>query len=376
MDLENLKIALEDEPKYRLKQAKEAIFKNFISDWDKATFFPLALREKLNKECPLSIKAETLVSKSKDSIKARITLKDKLLIESVLMRHKDGRNTVCVSSQVGCALGCVFCATGQMGFKRNLTADEIIEQVLFFSRYLKKSGKRVTNVTFMGMGEPFLNYENVMKAVRVLNDKEKFNIGARNISISTAGIIEGIEKFSNGLQVHPHTKRGEDGNKNMNVGGPRYGVGVNLAISLHAPNNELRSELMPINKKYPLEKVMEAVNNYIKKTNRQVMFEYLLIKDVNDTIYCATELAKIMKNPLYYVNLILYNPTGHNNFKPSTTDRVKNFKDVLSKKKIIFSQRFRFGEDIKAACGQFAGENNFKKPKTTWKQYLLKIFKK
>ena len=184
----------------------------------------------------------------------------------------------------------------------------------------------------MGMGEPFLNYDNVMKTVRMLNDKELFNIGARNISISTAGIIEGIEKFSN------------------------EGLQVNLAISLHAPNNELRSELMPINKKYPLGKVMEAVNNYIKKTNRQVMFEYLLTKDINDTIYYATELAKIMKNPLYYVNLILYNPTGHNNFQPSTTDRVKKFKDILSKKKIIFSQRFRFGEDIKAACGQFAGK--------------------
>ena len=352
MDLNNLKTALKNEPKYRIKQAKEAIFKNFISDWGKATFFSIGLREKLSKECPLEIKAESLVSKKKDSIKSRITLKDGLLIESVLMRHKDGRNTVCVSSQVGCPLECTFCATGQMGFKRNLEPSEIIEQVLFFSRYLKKSGKKVTNVTFMGMGEPFLNYDNVIKAVRILNDKEKFNIGARNISISTAGIIEGIEKFS------------------------KEGLQVNLAISLHAPNNELRSELMPISKKYPLEKVMEAVNAYIKKTNRQVMFEYLLIKDINDTIYCATELAGITHNPLYYVNLILYNPTGHNNFKPSTTDRVKKFKDILSKKKIIFSQRFRFGEDIKAACGQFAGENNFKKPATTWKQYLLKIFKK
>jgi len=352
MDLDNLKIALENEPKYRIKQAKEAIFKNFISDWDKATFFSLALREKLDKECPLLINAETLVSKRGDSIKARITLKDGLLIESVLMRHKDERNTVCVSSQVGCPLGCEFCATGKMGFKRNLTTDEIIEQVLFFSRYLKKSGKRVTNVTFMGMGEPFLNYDNIMKAARTLNNKEKFHIGARNISVSTAGIVKGIEKFL------------------------KEGLQVNLAISLHAPNNELRSKLMPINKRYPLEKVMEAVNNYIKKTNRQVMFEYLLIKDVNDTIYCATELARIMKNPLYYVNLILYNPTGHNNFQPSTTGNVKKFKDILSKKKIIFSQRFRFGEDIKAACGQFAVKNNFKKPKTTWKQYLLKIFKK
>ena len=332
MDIENLKKVLENEPKYRIKQAKEAVFKNLITDWNKATFLPLALREKLNKECPLEINAETLISKTKDSIKARITLKDGLLIETVLMRHKDGRNTVCVSSQVGCPLGCQFCATGKMGYKRNLSSAEIIEQVLFFSRYLKKGGKKVTNVTFMGMGEPFLNYENVIKSIRFLNSKEGMGIGARNISISTAGIIEGIEKFA------------------------KEGIQVNLAISLHAPDNELRSKLMPINRKYHLERILATVNEYIKKTKRQVMFEYLLIKDVNDTDACARELARIMKHPLYYVNLILYNETGGNNFKPSNADRVKKFKEILKKNKIVFSQRFRFGEDIKAACGQFAGE--------------------
>lgn len=322
---------LKQEPKYRLKQAKEAVFKSFIDNWNKATFLPLPLRQKLNEECPLEIKAETLVSKSKDSVKARIILKDGLLIESVLMRHKDGRNTVCVSSQVGCPLACQFCATGKMGFKRNLETMEIVEQVIFFNRYLKKGGKRVTNVTFMGMGEPFLNFENVLKSVRILNDKEGMKIGIRNISISTAGIIEGIEKLA------------------------KTGLQLNLAISLHAPDDKLRSELMPINKKYPLDKVLQAVNAYIKKTNRQVMFEYLLINDVNDSVYCATELARIMKNPLYYVNLILYNPVG-GAFKPSKTENVKKFKEILRKKKIIFSQRFRFGTDIKAACGQFAGE--------------------
>ena len=330
MNLDNLKKVLELEPKYRVKQAKEAVFKNLICDWNKASFFTLPLREKLNKDCPLLINAESLVSKKKDSIKARITLEDGLLIESVLMRHKDGRNTVCVSSQVGCPLDCQFCATGKMGFKRNLEPMEIVEQAIFFARYLKKGGKKVTNITFMGMGEPFLNYDNVLKAVRILNSKEGLNIGARNISISTAGIIEGIEKFS------------------------KEGIQVNLAISLHAPNNELRSKLMPINKKYHLERILAAVNEYIKKTKRQVMFEYLLIKDVNDTEACARELARIMKKPLYYVNLILYNPTGNNGFKPSTTERVKKFKEILKKNKIVFSQRFRFGEYIKAACGQFA----------------------
>src|SRR3989338_8108941 len=180
MDLTNLEEILKTEPKYRLKQAKEAVFKNFIDDWNKAASLPLPLRQKLNQECQLSIKAETLVSKNKDSIKARITFKDKLLIESVLMRHIDGRNTVCVSSQAGCPLGCQFCATGKMGFRRNLEPMEILEQVIFFNRYLKKGGKKVTNVTFRGMGEPFLNYDNVLKAIKILNNKEFFNIGARN----------------------------------------------------------------------------------------------------------------------------------------------------------------------------------------------------
>jgi len=334
MNIEKLPKVLEALPKYRIRQAKEAIFQKLIPDWNKATFLPLSLREELNQKCPLDIKAETLVSKKKDSVKARITLEDGLLIETVLMRHKDGRNTVCVSSQVGCPLGCSFCATGKMGFKRNLTPMEIAEQVIYFGRYLKKGGKKVTNVTFMGMGEPFLNYDNVMKAARIINAKDKLGIGARNISISTAGIIEGIEKFE------------------------KEGTQINLAISLHAPYNELRSKLMPINKRYHLERVLSAVDDYIKKTKRQVMFEYLLIKDVNDTEACAKELARIMKKPLYYVNLILYNQIRGSEFKPSTSERVKKFKEILKKNKVVFSQRFRFGEDIKAACGQFAGEKN------------------
>jgi 23S rRNA (adenine2503-C2)-methyltransferase len=328
MDITNLEKFLQGEPKYRLKQAKEAIFHNFISDWSEATFFTKDLRDKLNKECPLKIEADFLVSKKEDSIKARIFLKDGLAVEAVLMQHIDGRNTVCVSSQIGCSLGCLFCATGKMGFKRNLTADEIVEQVVFFSRYLRHIENCVTNVTFMGMGEPFLNYDNVLKSIRILNGKEYFNIGARSISVSTSGIVEGIKKFS-----------GE-------------GLQVNLAISLHAPNDKLRRELMPIDKKYPLEVVLMAVDDYIEKTNRQVMFEYVLIKGVNDSDEQAEELSKIMNKKLYYVNLILYNATGI--FKPSDTKRVERFKDILKKNKIIFSQRYRFGDDISAACGQFA----------------------
>ncbi len=338
MDLSNLEKILENEPKYRIKQAKEAIYKNFISDWSEATFFAKDLRDKLNKECPLLIDADVLVSKKEDSVKARIKLKDGMMIETVLMRHKDplrpevsGRNTVCVSSQVGCPLGCLFCATGRMGFKRNLTSDEIIEQVIFFNRYLKSEGQQVTNVTFMGMGEPFLNYENVWEAVKVFNDYKYFNIGVRSISISTAGIIEGIKKLSDEI-LH-----------------------VNLAISLHAPTDKLRRELMPIDKRYPLEEVLKTVNEYIEKTNRKVMFEYVLIKDVNDTDECAKELAKIMNKKLYMVNLILYNDTGI--YKASETKRVEKFRAILEQLKIRYTQRYRFGDDINAACGQFATNN-------------------
>jgi len=328
MNLNNLEKVLEKEPKYRQKQASSAVFVNLIEDWQEATFFSLQLREELNKECPLSISAETLVSKTKDSIKTRISLKDDLQVESVLMLHQDGRNTVCVSCQVGCPLGCQFCATGKMGFKRNLDYFEIIEQVIFFSRYLKKENKRISNIVFMGMGEPFLNYENVLKAIRILNDKEGLSIGARNISISTAGITEGIEKLS------------------------EEGLQVNLAVSLHAPNDKLRTEIMPINKRYNIEEILKAVDEYIKITKRKVMFEYLLIKDVNDSDQCAEELVKIMRKPLYFLNLILYNSTGL--FKPSSAKRVEEFKKILKKAGVDFSQRYRFGDDIKAACGQFA----------------------
>jgi len=351
MNLSNLEKTLEGEKKYRLKQANEAIYKKLISDWEEATFFAKDLRDKLNKECPLGIKADVLVSKKPfdsaqgggNCVKAKITLQDGFQIETVLMRHGDGRNTVCVSCQVGCPLGCLFCATGKMGLKRSLTTEEILEQVIFFDRYLNAEvvrdprsiqldRPRVSNVTFMGMGEPFLNYDNVWGAVKILNDAKLFNIGVRSISISTAGIVEGIKRLSD-EPLH-----------------------VNLAISLHAPNNKLRSQLMPISRKYSLEKVIEAVDDYIEKTKRKVMFEYVLIKDVNDTNECAKELAELMKKKLYFVNLILYNATGV--FKPSDQERVERFRAILEKAKVRYTQRYRFGDDIQAACGQFATGKN------------------
>lgn len=318
MNLKNLNKIIEKEPAFRKKQIEKLIYQDAIDDWDKATVLPLKLREELKKETSLKIKAE--IFKSKNVEKALITLEDNSQIETVLMKHDD-RTTVCVSSQVGCALGCKFCATGKLGFKRNLKTEEILEQVLVFKRK-----ERIRNIVFMGMGEPFLNYDNVLNAVKILNNENAFNIGARHVSISTVGITEGIEKLSNEK------------------------LQINLAISLHAPNNNLRLKLMPISKKYSLENILKTVNEYIKKTNRKVMFEYTLIDDVNDSIENAKELSKIMKHPLYMVNLIKYNDTEE--FKAPSNEKIKRFKNYLEKGGINVTERYRFGGDIHAACGQ------------------------
>ena len=335
MDIKKIEKVLEKEPAFRLKQVKKAIFGDLVGEWNEVTTLSQALRQKLAENCPLSeLEAEkVLTSKDNQTVKALFRLKDGLKIESVLMKHEDGRKTVCVSSQAGCAMHCQFCATGQQGFNRNLSSSEIIDQILFFSRLLKETKERVSNIVFMGMGEPFLNYQNVLEAIRILNDKDGLNIGSRHISISTCGITEGIKKLA--------------GEK----------LQVNLAISLNAPNNELRTKLMPITKDYPIEKILAAVEDYVKQTKRKVMFEYLMIEGVNDSPAQAKELTKLLKKPLYFVNLISFNPVGHSFFKPSTGRKIKIFKEILEKAGVQVTQRHRFGKEIKAACGQLAGEN-------------------
>lgn len=322
---------MEDYPRFRFKQVKQDLYRGLINDWKESTVLPKDLKERLSEELPLAIPAEIVTSEKGDTVKAALSLADDLVVEAVLMKHKDNRNTVCVSSQVGCAMNCSFCATGKMGFKRNLTAGEVVSQVLLFARLLKESEESVNNIVFMGMGEPFLNYDAVMDAIRVLNDSDGFNLGARNFSISTAGIVEGIQKLSN-----------EE-------------LQINLAISLHAPENELRSELMPVNRKYPLEDLLRSVSEYTEKTGRQVMFEYLLIKDINDNEDHARKLAEIMQDRLYMVNLISYNPVG--DFLPSPSDRIERFKEILEEEGVKVTRRFSFGTDIKGACGQLAREN-------------------
>lgn len=345
MDFNKIDKILKEEPKFRFKQVNQLIWRDLIEDWSEATTLPIALREILAQECPLEIKAEVFKEKDNKSAKALITLADGLKVETVLMRHKNnvvvpriprdapqaGRNTVCVSSQIGCPLGCVFCATGKMGFKRNLLAGEITTQVLFWSRWLKKEKEKVNNIVFMGMGEPFLNYDNVLAAVKILNDDNLLGIGARHISVSTAGVIEGMERMAEDMPQ------------------------INLAISLHAPNDELRQRLMPIAKKYPLAQLMAAAEDYAAKTNRKLMFEYVMIKDINDSPEQAKELAKLLAKRLFFVNLIAYNQTGE--FVSSSPEQIKKFKDILMKLGVQALERYRFGQDIEGACGQLAVKN-------------------
>jgi 23S rRNA (adenine2503-C2)-methyltransferase len=329
MNIAKIQEILKDEPKFRAKQVYEAVFAKFIEEWDEATNLPAALREKLKAEAPLDIKAEVLEASNGQSAKAAIEVPGGV-VETVLMRHDD-RNTVCVSSQLGCKLACTFCYTGRHGFVRDLDSYEIIEQVLLFSRLLKKSGERVSNVVFMGMGEPFLNYDEAMKAIRFLNDEDTFNIGARKISVSTVGIIDGIKKFAN----EP--------------------LQLNLAVSLHAPNEGIRNVIMPISKNYPYKSLLKAVADYIKKTNRKVMIEYVLLKHINDSEENALELADALIGELgrlFTVNLVNYNPTGK--YKPAEKEDISAFRRVLEREGIEVVQRHKFGGDIKAACGQLA----------------------
>jgi 23S rRNA (adenine2503-C2)-methyltransferase len=350
MNLDKLNKILEGEPRYRTDQVKRAVFFDLIENWDEATTLPKALREKLTAECPLEIEAEIFVAKGDPTRKAVITLTDGVKIETVLMSYASkkedddtARNTVCVSSQAGCSLGCNFCATGQNGFIRNLTTGEIVSQVLFFARLLKKTKERVSGVVFMGMGEPFLNYEEVMKVINVLMDQKGLAIGARHISVSTIGIPEKIEKFAN------------------------EGIQVNLALSLHAPNDEVRTELAPINARYGLKKVLRAIDDYLAKTKRKVMLEYVMIDGVNDSDFMAKELIQLIRlnikkerQYLCFINLIAYNQTG--NFQSSSREQILKFKKILEDGGIQVTERFRFGRGIKGACGQLAAKaaRNFK----------------
>jgi 23S rRNA (adenine2503-C2)-methyltransferase len=338
MNLENLSNLLSDQPRYRYQQIHKYLYQDFISSWDEASTLPKSLRVKLEIECPLEIKAQVLAGDNSKSHKAILELEDGVLIETVLIEQyaKDNkkRHTVCLSSQAGCALGCTFCESGRDGLKRNLRKSEILEQLIYWGRYLQAPNK-IDNIVFMGMGEPMLNYDEVMGAVRDMNDEEKFNIGARRISISTAGILPGLKRLKD-----------ED-------------LQINLAISLHAPSDKLRQIIMPRASKYTIKQIFQEADRYIEKTNRRLMIEYVMLKDINDSPEQAKELASLINNPLYFLNLIPYNETGI--FEASSLEEIEYFKSILEENGISVTIRHSFGGEISAACGQLRKSHGQKK---------------
>jgi len=321
------------QPNFRSAQIWEGIYRHLFESWQELTNIPKDLREYLQTNFSLSTLQPVDEISSNDALSTKylFEMSDGNFVESVLLRSAE-RITFCISTQSGCPVGCIFCATGKFGFKRNLTRGEIIEQVIFLCRLLKKSGEQVTNIVLMGMGEPFLNYEEVIAAVRRFNDPKGLNIGARRITISTIGIPEKIIQFA------------------------QENLQVNLAISLHASNDALRQQLVPLAKKIPIGSVINACRNYVKETNRRVTFEYVLIEGVNDAPQFAFELVKLLRNLTCHVNLIGLNPTEHYAGKTSPKQVIIEFGRILLTNGIPATVRISQGADIQAACGQLAGK--------------------
>lgn len=332
-DLTNLVQSM-GQPKFRAVQIWQGVYVNLWSGIENFISLPMAMRNLFKETISLASLSVARELKSSDHQTRKIlfSLPDGQQIESVWMGYHD-RNTLCISTQAGCAMNCSFCATGQMGFKRNLTSGEIVEQVLYFARELHQHDQHVTNIVFMGMGEPFHNYENVMAAIDRLNDEKGFNFGARRMTISTVGIVPQIKRFADEKRQ------------------------VNLAVSLHSPADDLRSSMMPVNKKYSISDLLEACHYYVQVTHRRITFEYALIHDVNDSPETAEALARRLKGLLCHVNLIPLNPTKNFQGQAATTDRVQQFKAVLDRYNIPCTVRLRRGIDIKAGCGQLASNS-------------------
>lgn len=320
----------EGQKKYRATQLYIWLYEKKATTFDEMSDISLKFREVLKEKYCLEIpKIHTKQVSADGTIKLLLELNDGAKVETVLMRYNYGC-AICVSSQVGCSMGCSFCSSGLLGRQRNLSSEELVGQVLVMNNLLREEnkGQRVTHVVVMGTGEPFDNYDNVMDFVRVVNAQKGLAIGARHITISTCGLPDKIRKYA-----------GE-------------GLQTNLAISLHAPNDELRNQLMKINKVYPLDKLMEAVKDYERIANRRVTYEYLLLSGVNDTLIHAEQLVNLIKGTKGYVNLIPYNETKLCDYKRSSGNRVHAFLDFLTKHGVTATIRKEFGSDIDAACGQ------------------------
>jgi 23S rRNA (adenine2503-C2)-methyltransferase len=343
-----------NEPAYRAKQIWQGLYQHLYNSPAQFTNLPKSLREKMTEHLAFSPFAVKIYLDSSDGFtrKTLFELPDKNLIEAVLMRYGDpadnpqitaaapnsenmrgakNRRTLCISTQAGCAMGCVFCATGQMGFKRNLTSGEIVAQVMYYARMLKDVNESVTNIVFMGMGEPFHNYDNTMAAVDRLNDADGFNFGARRFTISTVGLVPQIRRFADEKRQ------------------------VNLAISLHAADDAERLAIMPVNKRYKIDDVIEACRYYVEQTGRRVTFEWALISGVNDTPEVAKRLASRLRGLMCHVNAIPLNPTAGYEGRATDRQRAIAFKETLEQAGIPCTIRMRRGIDINAGCGQLAG---------------------
>lgn len=320
-----------NQPAFRTKQILEGIYKHHYRDFSAFGNLPNTLKAELDANFLIDpvVSSQSIVSRDKKTVKYLFEVQQGSLIETVLMKYSD-RNTVCVSTQVGCPMGCVFCATGQMGFTRNLSAGEILSQILFVMRTLEDNGEKLSNIVFMGMGEPFLNYPALMRTIETLTNSELLNFGARRITISTVGIISKLKEFT------------------------ELDSQVNLAVSLHAPENELRSQLVPANRLNPLKSLIAACKAYTDKTRRRITFEYALIDGVNDSDNQAKQLISLIKGMLCHVNLIALNPSKDYPLPGSSRERVDAFAKILSDYGIPCSVRLRRGIEINAGCGQLA----------------------
>ena len=352
------------QPTWRAQQLFQGLYQRLATSYDAIAVLPRALREELAIESPFTLPtvASELRSRDDRTIKVLLTMPDGRRIESVLMLYPPNpesprpRATVCVSTQAGCAYGCTFCATGQMGFERHLTAGEIVAQVLHFARLLRAepwgwqaagSGERgqldhVTNIVLMGMGEPLHNYDHTLKALRLLNDPAGFQLGARHMTVSTVGLVPAIQRLA------------------------QEGLQVNLAISLHAPNNVMRSQTMPVARKWPLEELLATCLEFTRTTGRQVTFEYVLLAGVNAGVEHATELGQRLApfGPLAHVNLIPVNATSAT-YRPPDGATIRAFRETLRRLGISNSVRAERGDDIAAACGQLRTRDDRARQRTT-----------
>ncbi len=321
--LEKYFLQLENK-KYRARQLFDWLYNKRVDSFDYITNIKKEVLEKLKEDFYFD-KLE-IVKRESDYLvyKYLLKLRDNNTIEAVLMEHDYG-NSLCISSEVGCNMACSFCESGKIKKIRNVTSGEMVEEILTIEKDLKK---RISHVVIMGIGEPFDNYQNICDFIEIVNSNFGLKLGSRHITVSTCGIIPKIYEFAN------------------------FPYQVNLAISLHAPNDKLRSSLMPINKVYPLKELMKAIVYYIEKTNRRVTFEYIMLKEINDTKKLAIELANLVKNMNCYINLIPYNETNTLEYKRSSKETILKFYDILKKNKINVTIRKEFGNNINAACGQ------------------------